>query len=95
MARVLDARRRHEEPVHRKAEEKIECCPDKASATPTCHIVQQRRQRPAQGRCEAGEERNAGDGATGVGTVKCGQGRESGIIEPKSHTDAENRPGAE
>ena len=88
-------RQRQQESIQGKAQHKIERGPDETSLAPTHRIIQERRHRPTQGRCETRKESDARDGATGIAAVEGGHRRKAGIIEAKRHAEAENRPGAE
>src|SRR5262249_11996340 len=62
-------RKREQEAVERKPNNEVEHRPYQTGFAPPHRFVQKRRQRPAYGRCKAGEERYAGNRAARFGTV--------------------------
>ena len=81
--------------IERKPDDEIEHRPHQAGLAPAERIVERCGQRPAHRRGEAGEQRDAGDGAARLPAVERRQGGEAGIVEPERHPDAEDRPGPE
>ncbi len=99
--RFYRCRNRGPRPCHRGQHEKIQgqadqdmCCrPTKAGVAPPDAFQSERRQRPADGRGKARDQGDAGDRAPRRVAIDASQRAEGGVVQAKSHADAEQQPG--
>ena len=81
------------EKIDRQADQDMRRRPGKAGVAPADAFQSPGRQRPADGRGKTRDQRDAGDRAARGVAIDASQRAEGGVVQAKSHADAEQKPG--